>query len=683
MASEFIPIALAQLWQVTLLILVVAMLSRWLSPRRPHLSHLLWLVVLIKCVTPPLWASPGGVFCWLQPEERVETPVIENGEWTSVAWEELLEVDAASTLYAESRSAPFAGAYLDEATDFDLVASEGVVELASNERSDSWIGETAVIAWLVISGLVLLGVTVRWLRFWKLVRTADQRNSPELEAMLQTLSKQLGVRRRVRLIVTESLVGPAVVGFFRVTVLIPAVVVDKLKGKSIEPILAHELLHIRRGDLWVGLLQTVAQALWWFHPLVWWVGRKTSRDAERCCDEEVLGELKCDPASYARALLDVLDLKSQLKPVPVFPGVRPIDVTSQRLERIMSLRQGCRRRSPWWCWLVAIGAAVLTLPGAAFVVTAQDEESSELTANEESRVLPAPPANVVPGPFPPTPSPQDSELHAYAFGTSDNSPTTEVYDLAEFATLLSGSESEQREKFERLVNSRDAARDAQINWFNNQPVVEATPVGHAAIRQCINVFVESGASSETIDAFLESVSKHLEVTLVCELQVISVSDDAYSRLEDVAIDSSDEIPWVIPAGKWDEAVRSINRDETLLFQAPKCVALNGRSVMIESITEHSVSLKREDDGSLVPGVNWSGWKTQLLPFEREDGSFWLGLSFENGKVVGTKTLSPQQAKQIGAEGPATVHSYRQAKILDDTLGRAGRRPAGIRNRTRR
>jgi beta-lactamase regulating signal transducer with metallopeptidase domain len=658
MTSDFIPIAMAQLWQVTLLILVVAALSRWLSPRRPHLSHLLWMVVLIKCVTPPLWASPGGVFCWLQPEQKIETPFVENIEWTPVAWDRMLDVKNALTIDSELSAAPFAGVYFDETADAELTTASSFVEPPSDES----VGNATVVAWAVISGLVLLVVTIRWLRFWRLVRASPRRNSPELDTLLKTLSKQLGVRRRVRLIVTESLVGPAVVGFFRVTVLIPAIVADKLKGESVAPILAHELLHIRRGDLWVGLLQTVAQALWWFHPLVWWVGRVTTREAERCCDEEVLGELKCDPASYARALLDVLDLKSQLKPVPVFPGVRPVDVTTQRLERIMSLRQGCRRRSPWWCWLVAIGAAALTLPGAAFEVTAQQDEPRDLTGNEDSKTFPAPPAYVGPGPFPPMPLPRDTELTAYSIGASNDAPRTEVYDITEFMPLLSGSESEKQQKFERLVRSRTAAREAQINWFNGRPVVKTNAAGQAAVRQCINVFVGSGASSETIDEFLKSVSRQLEATLVCEILVISVSDNAYSKLEDVAINSSGETPWVIPSDTWEEAVKSIDRDETFHFLSPECAVFNGRSVMVESIAEHPVSLKREADGRLVPGVNWSGWKTRLLPFVRSDGSFWLGLSFENGKVVGRKPLSAEQAEQINAEGPVTVHSYRQVKF---------------------
>ena len=224
--------------------------------------------------------------------------------------------------------------------------TEPAVELEHRPVTTSSIAEILLLSWLVMTFLVLASVSLRWLRFWRHVRSAPKRKCPELESQIDALSKQLGLRRRVRLVVTESRIGPAVVGVFRTTVLLPAVVVDRLGGDAIRPILSHELLHIRRGDLWIGLLQTLTQSLWWFHPLVWWVSRLTTRDAERCCDESVLAELKCDPAEYARSLLDVLELKQELKPVPVFPGVRPVDVTSRRLERIMTLRQGCRRRTP-------------------------------------------------------------------------------------------------------------------------------------------------------------------------------------------------------------------------------------------------------------------------------------------------------------------------------------------------
>ena len=70
--SDLNPILLAQAWQITLLIVVVAGINRWLSRKRPHLAHALWLVVLVKCVTPPMWSSPSGMFCWLQAPRVVE-----------------------------------------------------------------------------------------------------------------------------------------------------------------------------------------------------------------------------------------------------------------------------------------------------------------------------------------------------------------------------------------------------------------------------------------------------------------------------------------------------------------------------------------------------------------------------------------------------------------------------------
>ncbi|MCP4589837.1 MAG: hypothetical protein GY842_03765, partial [bacterium] len=59
-------LAWTQAWQVTILILVVAVLTRLVARNRPHLAHVLWLVVLVKCVTPPVFCSTSGVFCWMQ-----------------------------------------------------------------------------------------------------------------------------------------------------------------------------------------------------------------------------------------------------------------------------------------------------------------------------------------------------------------------------------------------------------------------------------------------------------------------------------------------------------------------------------------------------------------------------------------------------------------------------------------
>ena len=125
----------------------------------------------------------------------------------------------------------------------------------------------------------------------------------------------------VRLLVTSRPLGPAVFGLLQPTVVLPQAV---LKGKSsseIEPIVAHELVHLRRGDVWVSGLQTIVQLLWWFHPLVWWANRQASRVCERCCDEAVVADLGYEPYDYARCLLDVMEQRHALRPVFAFPGL--------------------------------------------------------------------------------------------------------------------------------------------------------------------------------------------------------------------------------------------------------------------------------------------------------------------------------------------------------------------------
>ena len=67
--NDWLRVAWTQAWQVTVLILAVALLLRCASRNRPQLASVLWLVVFLKCITPPLWSSSSGVFCWLQPSK--------------------------------------------------------------------------------------------------------------------------------------------------------------------------------------------------------------------------------------------------------------------------------------------------------------------------------------------------------------------------------------------------------------------------------------------------------------------------------------------------------------------------------------------------------------------------------------------------------------------------------------
>jgi uncharacterized protein (TIGR03067 family) len=180
-----------------------------------------------------------------------------------------------------------------------------------------------------------------------------------------------------------------VIGVFRPTLLLPEVLLAKASVRQIEPIVAHELVHVRRRDNAVGWLQSIAQLVWWFHPMVWWANRTASVERERCCDEEVVACLGCRPEWYAQGLLDFLKLKRELKPVSAVSGISPYEITRSRLEDIMSRGEMFHRRMPRRYWLVFLAAMFLLAPGRGLMLGGTagaqgDAESSNALATSAS-----------------------------------------------------------------------------------------------------------------------------------------------------------------------------------------------------------------------------------------------------------------------------------------------------------
>lgn len=188
---------------------------------------------------------------------------------------------------------------------------------------------------------------------------------PSLAALVADLAARLGIRRNVQVLVSSA-AGPAVFGVARPALVLPEVLVRSLDRQRLAAIVAHELVHVRRGDLLVGWLQLATQFAWWFHPLVWWSGVQLARERERCCDEEALSGLGCNPADYAQTLLDVMKLRRWLRPLVSCPGIRAAEVTSRRLEHIVRFGAQAHPRTPRTYWLIVAVLFCLFAPGAAF-----------------------------------------------------------------------------------------------------------------------------------------------------------------------------------------------------------------------------------------------------------------------------------------------------------------------------
>lgn len=484
--SSFLWLLCTQMWQIALLTLIVAVVVRLLSSRHGRLAYWMWLLVVIKCVTPPIWGHPLGLFSQIQtvlglplagPAEPAtqsssHPPVVIDGGGTlaslalSSETEFLSENSATGVLFAESPAAD----------------SERIVEGEAVSGSGSpW----RVVFWLLLCGMIV-SVCVITLQFVRCVRRIFARRvtkyDDDVGALVMALAKQLKLRRVPRVIVSDVHFGPAVMGVFRHLIVLPECLLDAAIAGDVghecheaapmdgqfanflRPILAHEMLHIRRGDLWTGALQAIVQCLWWFHPVVWMVNRVLSRETERCCDEQVVAELGCSPLEYAQSVLSVIECKHQLKSVPVFPGMKPVEITTQRMERIMSLKQGSQKRMSWWNVVAVVLFAAVVLPGE---VTGQEDKLNGKMSVPRSHSLPGKvmPAPVYQSGVSPTSVVADAntELSGQAIVATVNDRAISVDNIAGDVRLKLEAESElSTEQRQGRLRSEIKSRLAQF-----------------------------------------------------------------------------------------------------------------------------------------------------------------------------------------------------------------------------
>lgn len=127
---------------------------------------------------------------------------------------------------------------------------------------------------------------------------------PEWQQTLSRLKARVGVTRPVRLLISALIQTPAVIGWLRPVLLVPVGALAGLPPEQVEALLIHELAHIRRHDYLVNILQSIAEALLFYHPAVWWVSGHIRTERELCCDD-VAVSLTGDAFTYVSALAEI------------------------------------------------------------------------------------------------------------------------------------------------------------------------------------------------------------------------------------------------------------------------------------------------------------------------------------------------------------------------------------------
>jgi bla regulator protein BlaR1 len=156
-----------------------------------------------------------------------------------------------------------------------------------------------------------------------------------------------------------ALLEPGVFGIFRPVLLLPEGITERLTAEQLDAILAHEMCHVRRRDNLATAIHMIVDAVFWFHPLVWWLGARLIEERERACDEAVLQSTR-DPQAYAEGILKVCEfyLASPLKCAAGVTGAN----LNRRIEDIMTNRMGRQLGSYKKVLLACVGILAVAGP---------------------------------------------------------------------------------------------------------------------------------------------------------------------------------------------------------------------------------------------------------------------------------------------------------------------------------
>ena len=193
----------------------------------------------------------------------------------------------------------------------------------------------SILAALWFGGFVSV-IGLWWLR-WRRVDAAKRAAEPlshgrEVDVLRQ-LERSAGLRRPIAFWLSQKPLEPGVFGIVRPILLWPARISERLQDAHLETILAHEVQHVRRRDNLAAVMHMVVEAIFWFYPLVWWLGARLVEERERACDEEVL-QLGIAPQIYAESILKTCAYCVE-SPLACISGVTGADL-KQRITRIMT-----------------------------------------------------------------------------------------------------------------------------------------------------------------------------------------------------------------------------------------------------------------------------------------------------------------------------------------------------------
>ena len=346
-----------------ILLLVVDLLIR--KRVRATMRYWIWMLVFIKLILPPSLSLPTGIGYWRSELSTAKPPIqiqeVTIGQYEPPKW-----------LVLEDLQAPVESRQVPQAQPFEIIPEQArlVPPVISHPNPLKW---QAIVLVLWFVGVMIFSVLLiqRIVYVRRLIAQSKPMKNRFIE-MLNQCREQVGIHLPASIRISNDVSSPAVCGFFKPVILMPASLIRRLSPDKLRAVLIHELCHIKRGDLWINSAQTILQIIYFYNPLIWLVNVVARRIREQAVDEMVLVTLGTGARDYSNILIGIAEkvfLKSNL-------SLRLIGVVESKKALEGRIRHMANRPIPKNVKLGILGLMTVLFFGAVLLPMARAQKQS-------------------------------------------------------------------------------------------------------------------------------------------------------------------------------------------------------------------------------------------------------------------------------------------------------------------
>ncbi len=369
LSAAWAPLLWKASWQGGVALLLILVITRAVRKVPAHVQCWLWRLAFVKLLIAGLWIIPVELR-WLPPAKST-TSETRQAAFESVREAIPVQFDAASRLIPRP-------------------------EHSSQLSPLSWL----MIAWMAGVVLFLANLVRHWAQLRKMTSSLELLTDERVRKSLAESCHQLGLIRQPELRVLNKSGSPFLIGIVRPVVVLPTIVLKACSADELNAALIHELAHIRRRDLLWNWLPALAEAMFFFHPLIWLVRKEWRLAQESATDELAVSVPGVCLATYANSLVE---LAAKCSTVAIRPhlALAASETYSQLSRRMIAMQtfqkhtRGRRLATAVVVFTIAVLGAVpwkLTAretPAEPVLTVSTTEQASKPDASQENEESPS------------------------------------------------------------------------------------------------------------------------------------------------------------------------------------------------------------------------------------------------------------------------------------------------------